>query len=211
MLSQAPTQVATLRLTEIFYSVQGEGHHAGRPAVFVRAAGCNLACDFCDTDFSLKMRMTPEETAAAVAEYPARYVVLTGGEPTRQPEGLRALTRILQERGYEVALETNGTSLDTLGVNWVTVSPKISQGGAFTLREGDELKLVYEGQDLSPYEDSHFTHYYLQPKEKLTAPFGKGERMVEASAAAMQETFTAVLQNPKWRLSLQLHKVLGVP
>jgi 7-carboxy-7-deazaguanine synthase len=200
-----------LRLSEIFYSVQGEGHHAGRPAIFVRAAGCNLACDFCDTDFSLKMRMTPEETLAAIAEYPARYVVLTGGEPTRQPEGLRALTRLLQARGYEVALETNGTSLDTLGVDWVTVSPKLSQGGAFTLREGDELKLVYEGQDLAPYEDSRFKHYYLQPKEKLTAPFGKGERIASESAAAMRETFAAVLKHPRWRLSLQLHKVLGVP
>jgi len=200
-----------LRISEIFHSIQGEGHHAGRPAVFVRAAGCNLSCRFCDTDFSPKMRLTPQETVERVAQYPARYVILTGGEPTLQAEGLTSLTRLLQERGYEVALETNGTSADTLGVDWVTVSPKLSQGGDWVLRRGHELKLVYEGQELAPFEDSDFEHYYLQPKEILTAPFGKGTRLASESMAAMRETLAAVLAHGHWKLSLQLHKILGVP
>jgi 7-carboxy-7-deazaguanine synthase len=208
---QRATFSKMLRLSEIFYSVQGEGYHVGRPAVFVRTAGCNLACDFCDTDFSLRMKMSAEEVVQTIQRYPARYVVLTGGEPTRQPDGIRELTRLLQEAHYEVAMETNGTSLDTLGVDWVTVSPKLSQGGEWVLRQGQELKLVYEGQNLSDFEDSQFDHYFLQPKERLSAPFGKGVRLATESKESMREAFEAVLKHPRWRLSLQTHKILGVP
>lgn len=200
----------TLRLAEIFYSLQGEGYHAGTPAVFVRGAGCNLACDFCDTDFSLKEKLTPEDVAARIAEYPAKFVVLTGGDPTIQPEGFRALTALLHERGYYVTMETNGTSPDTLGVDWVTVSPKLSQGGAWTLRRGDELKLVYEGQDLASYEDSEFSHYFLQPKEIRTGRFGAGTRDEAATRAEWAKTIDAALANPRWKLSFQLHKELGL-
>jgi 7-carboxy-7-deazaguanine synthase len=207
---QRATFSEMLRLSEIFYSVQGEGYHVGRPAVFVRTAGCNLACDFCDTDFSLRLKMTPEEIVKGIQAYPARYVVLTGGEPTRQPEGIRELTRLLHAAQYEVAMETNGTSADTLGVDWVTVSPKLSQGGEWVLREGQELKLVYEGQNLSDFENSRFDHYFLQPKEGLTAPFGKGVRLHAETQAAMRAAFDAVLKHPRWRLSLQTHKILGV-
>ena len=199
-----------LRLTEIFHSIQGEGRHAGRAAVFIRTAGCNLACVFCDTDFSPKMRLSPEAVADQIAPYPTRYVVITGGEPTLQAAGLRALTAILHERGYEVSMETNGTSLDTCGVDWVTVSPKLSQGGDWVLRQGQELKLVYEGQDLAFFEDSGFEHYFLQPKEILSAAFGKGHRLEAETRASMQQAFEAVLRHPRWRLSVQLHKVLGV-
>lgn len=200
----------TLRLAEIFYSLQGEGFHAGTPAVFIRMAGCNLSCAFCDTDFSLKERLTPDEVVARIAEYPARFVVLTGGEPTIQPEAVRALVQALHARGYYVTMETNGTSTDTLGVDWVTVSPKLSQGGDWKLRTGDELKLVYEGQDLAFFEDSAFTHYFLQPKEIRTAQFGKGERDEEATRAEWARTIDATLARPRWKLSFQLHKTLGL-
>ncbi len=199
-----------LRIAEIFYSLQGEGFHAGTPAVFVRGAGCNLACEFCDTDFSLRERLSPAEIAARIAEFPARFVVLTGGEPTIQAEGFRELTGLLRGRGYYVTMETNGTSTDTLGVDWVTVSPKLSQGGEWKLRRGDELKLVYEGQDLSLFEDSEFAHYFLQPKEIRTGRFGKGERDAAATLAERERTIAATLANPRWKLSLQLHKELGL-
>ena len=199
-----------LRIAEIFYSLQGEGFHAGTPAIFVRGAGCNLACEFCDTDFSPRERMEPEEIATRIAEFPARFVVLTGGEPTIQAEGFRGLVGLLRGRGYFVTMETNGTSEDTLGVDWVTVSPKLSQGGEWKLRRGDELKLVYEGQDLSFFEDSVFAHYFLQPKEIRTGRFGKGERDVPATLAERDRTIAATLKNPKWKLSLQLHKELGL-
>lgn len=199
-----------LRIAEIFYSVQGEGHHAGTPAVFVRGAGCNLSCDFCDTDFSLKEKLAVEDVAARIAEFPAKFVVLTGGDPTIQPGGFRALVDLLHARGYYVTMETNGTSTDTLGVDWVTVSPKLSQGGDWKLRKGDELKLVYEGQDLAFYEDSDFAHYYLQPKEIRTGRFGKGERDVAATRAEWDKTFAAALARPRWKFSFQVHKELGV-
>ncbi len=200
---------ATLNISEIFYSLQGEGRHAGTPAVFIRGAGCNLACDFCDTDFSRREKWTPEGILDAISAYPCRFAVLTGGEPTLQ-SGFRILVELLHAHGYYVTLETNGSSLDTLGADWVTVSPKLSQKGKWVLKRGDELKLVYESQDLSFYEDSDFAHYSLQPKEIRTAPWGGGERDREATRREWEKTAQAVLANPRWKLSLQLHKELGL-
>ena len=201
-----------LRITEIFHSLQGEGFHAGKPAVFVRAAGCNLACVFCDTDFSLKERLSPEAVADRVEGISGdtRFVVLTGGEPTVQAEGFRRLTDLLRKRGYFVSVETNGTSEDTLGVDWVTVSPKLNHGGDWKLRRGQELKLIYEGQDLAFFENSAFDHYFLQSKEIRTGSFGAGERDVEATRAEWERTAAAVMARPRWRLSFQLHKELGL-
>ena len=199
-----------IHVREIFYSLQGEGRHAGAPAVFVRGSGCNLACDFCDTDFSPREKLTPEEILGRVSAYPCRFVVLTGGEPTIQPKGFRALADLLHARGYYVALETNGSSIDTLGADWVTVSPKLSQGGTWRLKQADELKLVYEAQELGRFEDSLFEHYLLQPKEIRTAPWGGGVRNETATRREREKTIQAVLTNPRWKLSLQLHKELGL-
>lgn len=198
-----------LRITEIFHSIQGEGFHAGTPAVFVRGTGCNLACSFCDTDFSPRERLSPEAVAARIAEYDCRFVVLTGGEPTLQP-GFKALVDILHARGYYVTMETNGTSAETFGVDWVTVSPKLSQKGEWVQRRAQELKLVYEGQDLAFFEDSAFEHYFLQPKEIRTAQWGGGERDVHRTLAERDRTVKAVLAHPRWKLSIQLHKELGL-
>lgn len=200
----------TLRITEIFHSIQGEGFHAGTPAVFVRGTGCNLACDFCDTDFSPRERLTPAAIADRLAAFPCRFVVLTGGEPTIQADGFRALVSLLHDRGYYVTMETNGTSADNLGVDWVTVSPKLSQKGAWVLRKGQELKLVYEGQDLAFFEKSEFDHYFLQAKEIRTAPWGKGERDSTRTREEWARTAAAVMAHPRWKLSFQLHKELGL-
>lgn len=200
-----------LRITEIFHSIQGEGRHAGTAAVFVRGTGCNLACDFCDTDFSPRERLSPQAALERIAAYPCRFVVLTGGEPTLQARGFRALVDLLHARGCYVALETNGSSQDTLGADWVTVSPKLSQNGKWLLKRGQELKLVYEGQDLAFYEDSAFDHFYLQPKEIRTGRWGKGERDEEATRREWERTAAAVMAHPRWKLSFQLHKVLGMP
>ena len=203
---------APLRLTEIFHSLQGEGFHAGKPAVFVRGAGCNLACDFCDTDFSLREKLSPEEAVERVeaAGNGTRFVVFTGGEPTIQPQGFRKLAELLHARNYFVTLETNGMSEDTLGVDWVTVSPKLNHGGDWKLRRGDELKLIYEGQDLAFFEDSEFRHYFLQPKEIRTGSFGAGERDVAATRREWKRAAAAVMVNPRWKLSFQMHKELGL-
>lgn len=200
----------TLNIAEIFYSIQGEGFHAGTPAVFIRSAGCNLACTFCDTDFSFKEKLTPEAILDRISAFPCKFVVLTGGEPTIQPRAVRSLVALLHGRGYYVTMETNGSSADTLGVDWVTVSPKLSQKGKWVLKQAQELKLVYESQDLAFFEASAFEHYFLQPKEIRTEAWGKGERDTEATRTERDKTVSAVLANPRWKLSIQLHKELGL-
>jgi 7-carboxy-7-deazaguanine synthase len=200
----------TVNITEIFYSIQGEGFHAGTPAIFIRSSGCNLACSFCDTDFSPREKLTPEEILNRISGFPCKFVVLTGGEPTIQPEPIRQLVALLRSRGYYLTLETNGSSLDTLGVDWVTVSPKLSQKGKWVLKHAQELKLVYESQDLHFFEDSNFEHYYLQPKEIRTAPWGGGVRDRAGSLLEREKTVRAVMENSRWKLSFQLHKELGL-
>ena len=178
-------------LHSIFYSIQGEGFHTGMPAVFVRFAGCNLACSWCDTDHSLQFTMTPYEVSRFVLQWPARNIILTGGEPTVQD--ITPLVGMLQEAGCWVAIETNGTGALPLSLNWITTSPKAP--GRFKC---DELKVVYEGQDLNQYSVIHRigrpVYQFLQP----------------CSMENIDETVQAVKENPTWRLSLQTHKLIGI-
>ena len=203
---------------EIFYTLQGEGVHAGRPAVFCRFSGCNLwtgreadrgsaTCTFCDTDFvgvgpDGGRFATPEALAEAVADrWPAGaggrpYVVCTGGEPLLQLDA--AAVDALHRRGFEVAVETNGTQPVPAGIDWVCVSPKADAPLAVT--GGDELKLVYP-QELAPPErfaGMGFRHFLLQPMD--------GPALAANTAAAV----AYCLAHPGWRLSLQTHKVTGV-
>ena len=206
---------------EIFYTLQGEGAHAGRPAVFCRFAGCNLwtgreadretaVCRFCDTDFvgmdgpGGGRFATPGDLARAVADaWPAdggardRFVVCTGGEPLLQLDP--PLLSAFHDEGFEVAVETNGTVVPPAGVDWLTVSPKA--GATLAARGGDELKLVYpqEGADPAQYLDLDFRHYFLQPMD--------GPAREANTAAALRYC----LSHPRWRLSLQTHKLLGIP
>jgi 7-carboxy-7-deazaguanine synthase len=205
-------------IKEIFYTLQGEGAQAGRAAVFCRFAGCNLwtgreadrasaICTFCDTDFvgtdgdGGGKFATAEEVAAAIdGKWPQdiplrRYVVCTGGEPLLQLDP--ALIDALHERNFEIAIETNGTIPVPAGVDWVCVSPK--HGAPLVVTSGDELKLVYP-QELDPhsFERLRFDHFFLQPMD------GPGSR------AATQAAIQFCLANPRWRLSLQTHKLLGL-
>ena len=203
---------------EIFYTLQGEGANTGRAAVFCRFSGCNLwtgrqadrataICDFCDTDFvgvgpDGGRFATAQDLAAAVASrWPAGtagepFVVCTGGEPLLQldSEAIDAL----HHRGFRVAVETNGTQPVPPGLDWVCVSPKAR--ASLTQREGDELKLVFPQPDLDPacFEDMPFTHFFLQPMD--------GPRLAENIRAATEYC----LSHPRWRLSLQTHKSLGI-
>jgi len=205
---------------EIFYTLQGEGANTGRPAVFCRFAGCNLwtgreedrgeaVCQFCDTDFvgldgpGGGRFGSPEDLAGAIAgTWPQdnsqrRFVVCTGGEPLLQLDP--ALLEALHRRGFQVAVETNGTQPLIPGIDWVCVSPKA--GAALIARAGDELKLVFPqvGADPSQFEHLHFTHFYLQPMD--------GPQREDNTAAALRYC----LAHPRWRLSLQTHKLLGIP
>lgn len=203
---------------EVFMTVQGEGGQAGRPAVFLRFAGCNLwsgreqdrhkaVCDFCDTDFvgmdGPGGGRFPD--ADALAEHVASFwpgggrplVVCTGGEPLLQLDAV--LIEALHARAFDIAVETNGTLPAPEGLDWITVSPKGKS--EVVLREGHELKLVYPQAGLDParYEDWNFERFSLQPMD--------GPRMMENAQAA----FEYCTANPKWSLSLQTHKWIGAP
>ena len=185
-------------INEIFYSLQGEGFHVGRPACFVRFSGCNLCCDFCDTDHRCKERLTADEIVGRLAAFPSRFAVLTGGEPGLQAD--EALIDRLHAEGFFVAIETNGTCPLPDGIDWITLSPK--DGGEPCLTDADELKVVYVGQDVERYADSiKASHLFLQPCTS----------MVEGHIADNRdEVVRYCLSHPRWRLSLQTHRLLGI-
>ena len=205
-------------IKELFYTLQGEGAHAGRPAVFCRFAGCNLwsgreedrataVCRFCDTEFvgtdgTGGGRFDAAGLADAAAclwpagDAAARFIVLTGGEPLLQVDA--ELVDALQDRGFYVAVETNGTIPPPRNLDWVCVSPKA--GAELVVRRGDELKVVVpqEGLDLDALAELEFGVHSLQPMD--------GPRARENTAWAVQ----ACLEDPRWKLSLQTHKVIGI-
>jgi 7-carboxy-7-deazaguanine synthase (Cx14CxxC type) len=206
---------------EIFYSLQGEGAHAGRPAIFCRFTGCNLwsgqekhradaVCHFCDTDFvgtdgdgggSFKNAVALAK--AVVSYWPESitdiihpYVICTGGEPLLQLD--KDLIEAFHNEGVEVAIETNGTIPVPEGIDWVCVSPK--SGSTVVVGEGDEIKLVYpqEGHQPSDFVHLNFEHFFLQPM------FDEDEN------GHVKETIDYCLTHPRWSLSLQSHKLLGL-
>lgn len=208
---------------EIFYTLQGEGAHTGRAAVFCRFAGCNLwsgrepdragaICQFCDTDFvgvdgdGGGKFSTADELAQAVAcKWPAgdagkRFVVCTGGEPLLQLDA--ALIDSLHRQNFFIAIETNGTVPVPEGIDWVCVSPKA--GAPLVITRGDELKVVYpqaagsQAADPGVYADLDFDHFFIQPKD---GPDAKNSLNVSIRYCA---------NHPKWRLSLQTHKLIGL-
>lgn len=205
---------------ELFYTLQGEGANAGRPAVFCRFAGCNLwsgreadrataVCRFCDTDFVGTNGFgggqfgSPELLARAVtAAWPSngsgvrRLVVCTGGEPLLQLD--ETLVRAFHSEGFEVAIETNGTLRPPVGIDWICVSPKA--GAELVVKAGDELKLVFPqvGADPEMFENLEFQHFFIQP---MDGP----QRDVNTQCALKY-----CLAHPRWRFSLQMHKVIGI-
>jgi 7-carboxy-7-deazaguanine synthase (Cx14CxxC type) len=209
----------TYSIKEIFYTLQGEGAHAGRPAVFCRFSGCNLwsgresdrataVCKFCDTDFvgtdgerggkydaqSLALtinRLWPKTYTAS------KYVVFTGGEPLLQLD--QALIDSMHEAGFEIAIETNGTLPVPAGVDWVCVSPKV--GSTLVVQRGNELKVVIPqaNQNLADYEALAFDNFFVQP---MDGPNLDGNTQLAIDTCK---------NNPKWKLSLQTHKLLQIP
>jgi 7-carboxy-7-deazaguanine synthase len=212
----------TYSVKEIYYTLQGEGAQTGRPAVFLRFAGCNLwsgrekdraraVCRFCDTDFvgtdgpgGGKFRTAGELAEAVARQWPSNdaggrpYVVCTGGEPLLQLDP--AAIAALHARGFEVGVETNGTVPAPAGLDWICVSPKA--GSEVVQRTGDEMKLVYPQREAEAqperYADLEFDHFFLQPLDD-----GDRERNTRAA-------IEYCLAHPRWKLSLQTHKVTGI-
>jgi 7-carboxy-7-deazaguanine synthase len=207
----------TYAVKEMFYTLQGEGARAGRASVFVRFAGCNLwsgreqdrahaTCQFCDTEFvgadgdGGGKFQTAQALAEAAASFwnggGAPYVVCTGGEPLLQLDA--PLIDALHARGFEIAVETNGTIQAPAGIDWICVSPKA--GAEFVQRRGNELKLVFPQAGAEPerYAALAFEHFFLQPMDSPAR---------EANTRAAVEY---CLEHPQWRISLQTHKLLGI-
>lgn len=204
------------KINEIFYSLQGEGHHTGYPSVFIRFSGCNLNCPFCDTNHNDGMLMDDESIVRAVNLYRADWIVLTGGEPSLwiDEEFIHLLRRAT---GKRIAIETNGTRPLPPGIDWVTVSPKFgicgnaddaecADPGEVTVDYADEIKVVDTGQDLEPYFSlpcrKEKTLMYLQPCYVPDAAQFEANRL---------STVRRVLADPRWTLSVQLHRFLGIP
>jgi len=189
-----------MRINEIFYSLQGEGRFTGTPAVFIRFSGCNLACSFCDTSHEAFTEMTEDEVLAAATAFPARHAVLTGGEPSLQLTS--TLVDKLHAAGFFVQIETNGTRPlpPEWVIDWITCSPK---AGEVRLRHIDELKVLYHGagQDMSRYDALEAAVYSLQPCD--TGDAGRNRMILTAAV-------DYCLAHPKWRLSLQTHKIINI-
>ena len=204
---------------EIYYTLQGEGYHTGRPAVFIRFSGCNLwtghekdrsgaICNWCDTDFVGTNginggKFSAEEITNIINSQwkgnilSRAYVVCTGGEPLLQMD--EDLIKAIHKAGFEIGLETNGTMIPPDGIDWICVSPKANAD--LILKNGNELKVVYPQCGMNPrvHEKLKFDHFYIQPMDGInqTENIKKSEKFV--------------LDHPKWKLSLQTHKILGIP
>ena len=191
---------------EIFHSVQGEGFHCGIPHVFIRFGNCNLRCEWCDTDFMTYEEMGIESIITKVLSYDCKRVIFTGGEPAMQD--LSTIGSRLKEYGIFLSIETNGTIPVDPVIDWICVSPKdqLYPNVSIKQRTGDELKVVYCGQNLSMYDDlkQGFLNLYIQPcylEDESVEENGKNFQIVE----------NLVKESPGWRLSLQTHKWIGVP
>lgn len=189
-----------MRINEIFYSLQGEGRFTGAPAVFVRFAGCNLKCNFCDTNHTPFTEMTEEDIVCEAMRFPARHVVITGGEPLLQITP--SLVAKFHREDFFVQMETNGTKPLPVGCNidWITCSPKYEN---VVLEHIDELKVVYEGDDakVDIYNKVEASAYSLQPCD-VKDPLRNKQNLSGA--------INYCLTHPKWRLSLQTHKIIDV-
>ncbi len=201
----------TRKINEIFYSLQGEGANTGVPSVFVRFSGCNLRCPFCDTSHQHGREITDAEIIADVARHHAPLTILTGGEPSLWIDS-EFVSALKEGTGSRICIETNGTRPLPEGLDWVTVSPKSgicgSDGGDLPIlaQHADEIKVVDLGQPLDPYfrlacrrED---TLMYLQPCHVEDAAVAE---------ANLRRTVQRVLDDPRWRLSLQTHRMIDIP
>ncbi len=188
------------RINEIFYSLQGEGHHTGKACIFIRFSGCNLHCSFCDTDHRHGMELSKRQIYEELKKYKTDVIVLTGGEPALQVD--IPFLKFFRKKGYFLHIETNGTialNESKEYLDWITVSPKSNT--VIRQTEGNELKLVCQGQDIKNFQDYFlpekelkFEHYYIQP----------------CSQQKTEEIIKMIKEAPKWKLSTQMQKIWNI-
>ena len=208
----------TYKINEIFHSLQGEGYNTGRAAVFIRFAGCNLRCPFCDTEFERYQEMTLDDIVRSVSDYPDpchTLAVLTGGEPTLQADW--QLVDALKKVGYEVTMESNGTMLPPDNIDFLTLSPKTPKiQVAPNTKYQKELKMVFSSKEqfeqlLHALETSNGEAFFNFASETVSCylqPCDTGD--AERNRQIMQDCVAYIKEHPHWRLSLQTHKLIGI-
>jgi organic radical activating enzyme len=197
-----------LCVKEIFYSLQGEGGRQGEASIFVRLSGCNLKCAFCDTDFSGGVEMTLAEILSAIKQYPCRWIIWTGGEPALQLTS--EAVDYFKQNGYLQAIESNGTRSLPEGLDYIAVSPKLYDGAYLnTIRQNmsqrpiDEVRLPLQENDILPLISD-----MPEAKKYFISPVFTCDKTATARNIAF--CVDTVMQNPVWRLSLQIHKLIGI-
>jgi 7-carboxy-7-deazaguanine synthase len=199
---QGNSDMKEYRINEIFYSLQGEGRNTGQAAVFIRFSGCNLQCSFCDTDFTQYTSMTLDEITQCLSKYPtpqstgvALWCILTGGEPSLQAD--TPLVEQLHQLGYRVAMESNGTHEPPQGIDWLTISPKVTP----LVRQCQEVKVIFDGKHAPDDYSIKADYYYLQPCDTGDS---------QQNGNIMRQCIDYIQQHPRWQLSLQTHKMVGI-
>lgn len=203
----------TYHLNEVFASLQGEGRNTGRPVTFIRFAGCNLSCPWCDTDRSEKFRSTLPDLVKQVTDLDVPSIVVTGGEPTVQP-GLDELLLALKDRGFWIALETNGIMAPSRPdlFDFIAVSPKAEFASRYNerqmLKKADEVRIVCTSKRIAPFcremrTKIAATDYYI-------SPLSRHGRMDIAGATALMDVLNNGLNADPWKLSVQTHKLIGI-
>lgn len=195
-----------MKVNEIFYSLQGEGRFTGTPAVFLRLSGCNTRCPFCDTNHQDGKEMSEADIVTAVSQYPARHIVITGGEPTIQIND--PLIGMLHEAGFFIQIETNGSlplKCKNHTPDWITCSPKDL---SLNIQQIHEFKVLFDGEKPMLYglTESDINRY--EPKQYCLQPLDTGNK--ERNKEILKNTINYILHNPKWTLSLQTHKIINI-
>ena len=187
-------------VNEIFSGIQGEGFWTGLPVTFIRFAGCNLSCSFCDTDYSAREYLTSDQILERVSCYPVRTLIFTGGEPLIHP--LDNLVKILNKSGFRIHVETNGTiAIPENFFNWITVSPKTLNP---LVKRCNEVKILVRTGDIPNARGITADHYFISPLNP-----GLNEKLL-IHEDNLKYCIEYILKNPQWRLSVQLHKYLGI-
>lgn len=190
-----------MKINEIFYSIQGEGYRFGEASIFIRLTGCDQSCGYCDTEFESGKEIPNEELLEIIRKFPSNWIVWTGGEPTLQLK--TDDVKFFKEAGYLQAIETNGNNPAPDGLDWVCVSPKVAEHVvARNFPNGvNELRYVRHATQVAvPEPKVEAEHYYLSPRFD-------GNDMNENN---LKKCISLILENPKWKLSLQNHKILNV-